>query len=349
MRFSALGDIAMSVPEAFDVAASNPDTQFVFLTRSHPAQLFTGAPANLTVVGVDLDRYRGLRGLHRLYRRLRDEFAVTTVIDLHDVLRTRILRLFFRLGGATVRHIDKSRRARRRLTRRHNKVMLPLSPVPERYHDVFSRAGIYSRPQFTTIFPAGRGPAAAFARVAAPKKPGERWLAVAPFARHAGKIYPIELMEKVIAHFAARGVKVFLFGGGPDETAALRGIASRCPGAVCVAGQKLGLHAELALLSWCDAALSMDSSNMHLAALAGIPAVTVWGATHPYAGFMPRRLDPALAVQLDMVCRPCSVFGNKPCFRGDYNCLRGIPPALIISTLEPLLQPANISQTNKHT
>lgn len=96
----------------------------------------------------------------------------------------------------------------------------------------------------------------------------------------------------------------------------------------------IGIRAELALLSHCNVMLSMDSANMHLASLVGLRTVSVWGATHPYAGFMGWNQQMHDAVQLDMVCRPCSVFGNKPCARGDYHCLNGIPPSLIIEKIE---------------
>lgn len=46
-----------------------------------------------------------------------------------------------------------------------------------------------------------------------PKGDGIKWIGIAPFAKHEGKIYPIELEEQVVAHFAGRpDVKVFLLG-----------------------------------------------------------------------------------------------------------------------------------------
>ena len=51
---------------------------------------------------------------------------------------------------------------------------------------------------------------------------------------------------------------------------------------------------------------------------------------HPFAGFYGFGQDPSLAVQLDMACRPCSVYGNKPCLYGTYACMSGIPPEAIV-------------------
>ena len=83
-----------------------------------------------------------------------------------------------------------------------------------------------------------------------------------------------------------------------------------------------------------DVMVSMDSANMHLASLVATPVVSVWGATHPYAGFMGWNQKMDNAVQLNMRCRPCSIFGNKPCQRGDYACLTAIKPDVIINKVE---------------
>jgi ADP-heptose:LPS heptosyltransferase len=90
---------------------------------------------------------------------------------------------------------------------------------------------------------------------------------------------------------------------------------------------------ELRLMNSLDVMLSMDSANMHLASLVDIPVVSVWGATHPYAGFYGYNQNPINAVQVDMPCRPCSVFGNKPCRYGAYDCFNQIKPEMIVEKI----------------
>ena len=108
------------------------------------------------------------------------------------------------------------------------------------------------------------------------------------------------------------------------------------PHVISVAG-KFKMSQELALMSHLDVMLAMDSGNMHLASLTGVPVVSIWGATHPYAGFMGWGQSEANAIQLSLPCRPCSIFGNKPCLRGDYACLNQITPRQIIQKVESLL------------
>ena len=100
---------------------------------------------------------------------------------------------------------------------------------------------------------------------------------------------------------------------------------------------KLNMRTELNLMRHLDVMLSMDSANMHLASLVNIPVVSIWGATHPYAGFMGWKQLPVNTVQLDLSCRPCSVYGQKPCWRGDYACLRDIKPEQVIAKIEGIV------------
>lgn len=338
-RFSALGDVAMTVPVIYSVCAAYPHVNFIMITQEVPALLFINAPSNLTVLGFDIKtRYHGVAGLWRLCRELRSKYHIDAFVDLHYVLRTHFISLFLRLAGIPCRHINKGRRGKRALTRASNKRMLPLISSRARYREVFHRFGFSFDETFTSIFGDERANPAAFAEISAPKPAGELWIAVAPFAKHRGKIYPLPLMAKVVDAMAAwYNVRIFLFGAGEQERDILHPWAERHENVVSLAEKRYGFPVELSLLSYCDVMLSMDSANMHLAALVKLTVVSVWGATHPYCGFMGWHQSERNAVQLNMTCRPCSVFGNKPCYRGDYYCLAGIPPSLMISKVKEVL------------
>ena len=335
-RFSALGDVAMTIPVVYSLCRTNPDSRFIFITRKLPASIFLNAPANLTVLPIELSQYKGVAGMQRLARELREAYGIDSFADLHSSLRTRLLRFFLRLQGVRTAHIHKQRLRRRALTRARNKVMLPLTPTRAKYREVFWSLGLPREDSFDHIFSGAEPSPEVYAAAPPPRREGETWVAIAPFAAHAGKIYPEQLMEQVVAELAARpGYKLFLFGGGREESATLaRWRAKYGENLVNMAQLRLGIPAEMALLRHCDVMLSMDSANMHLASLVKLRVVSVWGATHPYCGFMgwhQRRED---AVQLDMVCRPCSIYGNKPCRRGDYHCLRGIQPSYILTHID---------------
>lgn len=339
-RFSAIGDVAMTVPVVYSVCRANPETRFVMLTRPSMCAMMVNAPSNLILHPADVSHdYKGLTGMRRLLREVEGEHGpFDAMADLHNVLRTIMLGIMLRLKGVRVCRLNKARSRRRALTRARNKILLPLTPQTARYTEVFNRLGLTTSDSgFSSVWGDGKkGDPALFAEVTAPKAAGEHWIAVAPFARHKGKIYPLGLMHRVVESLAAAGNRVFLFGGGDSERDTLA--AWTGPGIISLADRRRGFAVELALLSHMDVMVSMDSANMHLASLTGVPVVTVWGATHPYCGFRGYGQSDATAVQLSMTCRPCSIFGNKPCHRGDYHCLAGINPAAITDKVNDILK-----------
>ena len=202
---------------------------------------------------------------------------------------------------------------------------------------MFKQLGFSFPLSFHSIFGNEKGNIENIRSVVGYKEVHDKWIGVAPFAAHQGKVYPIELQEQIVRSLSSReNVKLFLFGGGKKEVAQLEQWQQAYPRVVSVAG-KLKMAEELALMSHLDVMLAMDSGNMHLASLVGTPVVSVWGATHPYAGFMGWGQSEKNAVQISLPCRPCSIFGNKPCIRGDYACLRQITPNQIIEKVESLL------------
>lgn len=344
-RFSALGDVAMTIPVVYSACRCYPDVSFVMLTRPALTGIFINPPKNLRVVGADVKHeYKGVLGLRRLASEMRREFRPDAFLDLHNVLRTNVIGLFLGLHGVRKYTLQKARARRRALTRRRNKVMLPMISQRARYREVFFQAGIAVNENFNGLY-GGRGqaPVSAFACITQPKTSAdEKWVGIAPFAAHQGKIYPPELMEEVLDRLIAEGpeqLRVFLFGGGGREAEILSTWAGKYPDKVCsLAGKKYGFPAEIALLNHLDAMVAMDSANMHFASLAQTPTLSIWGATHPYCGFKAWRQSDKDAIQLPLSCRPCSVFGSKPCHRGDYLCMTAIRPETIYKRIIELLK-----------
>lgn len=334
-RFSALGDVAMTIPVVYSVCAANPECDFYYLTRRIPARLMLEPPGNLHIIPIDPKEYKGVMGMFRLARELEKKYGIEAYADLHNVIRTKLLGLRLRMAGVPVVHLRKGRSGRRALTRPNRKIMMPLTSMRARYREVFFRLGFAYKDSFHGFWYNSAPDVSLYKVASAPKAVGETWIGVAPFARHRGKIYPAELMERVVRELAARyNYKIFIFGAGAEEENIIGRWSLSRDNIINMASLKLGFEAELALLHSCDAVISMDSANMHLASLVGTRVVSVWGATHPFCGFMGWHQSKQDVVSLDMVCRPCSVFGNKPCRRGDFHCMYGIRPERIINTLD---------------
>lgn len=327
-RFSAVGDIAMTIPLLYSLCRKYPEHRFAFVSRERFGQFFINKPENLDFIGVNPDNYKGIHGLFRLYRELSRKVAPDSIADLHDVLRTKILRTCFKLlAGCRCAHIIKGRKEKKALTRKENKCTTPLKSTFERYREVFTRLGLPFEPEFDSLFGGGKGDISEFAAFL-PQKNGDKWVGVAPFARHEGKIYPLDRMEKVIEILSARkGIKIICFGNGPKEEETVNRWCGKYPGTISFIG-KAKFDGELRLISHLDAMVSMDSANMHMASLAGTPAISIWGATSPLAGFLGWNQREEDCIQRPLECRPCSIFGNKPCMHGDYRCMN-IPPETV--------------------
>ena len=241
------------------------------------------------------------------------------------MLRTWWLRAEGCLHCKKVATIDKGRKGKKALTRQKNKVFVQQATSFERYVKVLEQLGFPIKLQFTKL------DYSAFCE--RQKADNETWIGIAPFAKHPAKVYPMEKMEHVIKALDEReNTTVFLFGGGEKENQQISDLCAKYP-SVKTAQIQQGLKGELALMGQLDVMLSMDSANMHLASLVGTRVVSIWGGTHPYAGFLGWNQKPENCVQLDLPCRPCSVYGNKPCLRGDYACMNGITPEQIIKKL----------------
>ena len=325
IRFSALGDIAMTVPVVHDLAVQYPDLEITMLSREMARPLFEQLPKNVHFIAADLNgRHKGLLGLCRLWRDAHlSDFDY--IADFHGVLRTWWLRTEGCLRRKKIAKIDKGRKGKKALTRQKNKAFTQQATSFERYAKVLEQLGFPIKPQFIKL------DYSSFCETQ--KATNETWIGIAPFAKHQAKVYPMDKMEQVIKALSEReSTTVFLFGGGTAENGQIERLCAKYNN-VQPAKNQQGLKGELALMSQLDIMLSMDSANMHLASLVGTRVVSVWGGTHPYAGFLGWNQKTEDCIQSDLPCRPCSVYGNRPCFRGDYACMNGIAPKKILEKL----------------
>lgn len=301
IRFSALGDVALLVPVVRAVAGQHPDVHITVLSQQSMADLFADMPANVRFVGVDVKQ-----------QPLREMVAglghYDLVADMHGVWRSLYIRMMMRLRGAKVRTIRKGRVERFLLTRHFCRK--PLKNSVLRYCNVLQSLGLpVSAPQ-------------------PPCKTAGTGVGIAPFAAHRGKIYPLERMERVVELLSKQGEQIVLFGGGKKEQEVLEAWANKYTNVISVAG-KYPLREELERMRGLRVMITMDSANMHLASLVGTRVVSVWGATHPKAGFLGFGQDEKDCVQRDLPCRPCSIYGKKKCTYGDYRCLDITPEEII--------------------
>lgn len=348
-RLSALGDVCIALPVVYAAARTNPATDFIFVTKKAFAGLCVGKPDNLTVFGVDTkDHHAGPAGLWRLLKELKPD----VIVDLHDVLRTRLTAIYALIKDIRVTVFDKARSEKRHLVAHGAaNAARPVAPTYMRYATAMQKAGYEPGDICPLVAPAE---SMQKVRTLFGDKPAEeRWVGIAPFAAHAGKAYPLDMMARAAALIAGsdEGGKTRLFWfGGNAEADMLDTVSTQLPHSHVVAGAGLGFDGELALMSQLDVLVSMDSGNMHMAAMMGTDTVSVWGATHPDVGFGPVTVTPGqkhvLLQSPDFDCRPCSVFGNKTCRRaGGVSmppCLAAVSPEAVCNAVIQQIRNKNV-------
>lgn len=327
-----MGDVAMTIPVLRAFVNQHPEVTITVVSRPFFKPFFDGIP-NLSFFAFDeKERHKGFFGLLRLFQDLKT-LQIDAFGDLHNVLRSKVVRTLFALSGKKTASVDKGREEKKALTRPENKIFKPLTTMFERHVKVFEELGFpvdLSNPKF-------------------PKKAildkeiidivrdnNQKLIGIAPFAQYDSKVYPQDLMQEVINQLAStKTQKILLFGGGKNEIQLLNSLSEGKENVIVVAG-KIKFQQELQIISNLDVMLSMDSGNAHIAAMLGVKVITLWGATHPFAGFSPfnQPLENALVSDRNLYPKlPTSVYGNK-IVEGYEDVMRTITVEKVVSSVQ---------------
>lgn len=329
-----MGDVALIVPVIRSLTRTHLNVEVTVVTRPRFAPFFQNLE-RVTVFPADVDHtYNGIFGIRELFRALIRRTSYDYVIDLHDHIRTVMLRILFKLFFTDVLVFDKGRKEKKAFARRGKKIVKPLRHTVERYKSAFEKVGLSFDLLPPPHFAFGEDDLSAVTQWLEVKglQKRESWVGLAPFAMHASKVWPLEnypeLIERVLKMM---DVKFFLFGGGEKEIKFFETLQQKFPETCVITAGQLKLRQEIALMTHLDMMVCVDSSNMHLSALAGVKNLSIWGGTHPAVGFAPFG-DNNTIIQIDrkeLPCRPCSVYGRATCFVGGFPCLTRISPAMI--------------------
>ena len=335
MRLSAMGDVAMTVPVLRAFVQQNPEVKITVVSRPFFKPFFEGIP-NLSFFAFDeKQRHKGFPGLLRLFQDLK-ALQIDAFADLHNVLRSKVVRTLFALSGKKTAFVDKGREEKAALTRAENKIFKPLTTMFERHVKVFQELG------FTVDLSNPTFPEKAVLDqeiIGLIGENNQKLIGIAPFAQYDSKVYPLDLIQEVINQLAlTKTHKILLFGGGKKEIELLDSLSKGKENVLVVAG-KIKFQQELQLISNLDVMLSMDSGNAHIAAMLGVKVITLWGATHPFAGFSPfnQPLENALVSDRNLFPKlPTSVYGSKK-VDGYEEAMRSISVEKVVSKVKSLL------------
>lgn len=334
IRLSAMGDVAMTVPVIRALTQQYPHFKVTVVSKPFFKPLFDEIP-QVSFFAAQVDtKHKGILGLYKLYRELKKE-RITHVADFHNVLRSKIIKTLFIFKGKPCASIDKGRAEKKALTRTKNKIFKQLKTSHQRYADVLGKLGF----PVNLSNPIPLKPKLLSEKITLHTKLKESiWIGIAPFAAYKSKVYPLHLMEKVIKEINSKGFKIFLFGGGKREVEILNTIENSYENVTSLAG-KLSFKEELEVISVLDLMVAMDSGNAHLAAMQQTKTITLWGVTHPYAGFAPfqQPYDYCIVSDLKKFPKiPCSIYGNNV-INGYENAMDSIAPNRVIEKIMSIL------------
>jgi ADP-heptose:LPS heptosyltransferase len=328
LRFSSMGDVAIVASFLQEFCEQNPTISLMMVSKKQFQPFFE----NLTGVAFHAleaeTKHKGIFGLWKLYKELKS-YQPQAVADLHDNIRSHIISFFFLLNGIKICRIDKGRKEKKALTRTKNKILKPLRPTIERYADVFRNLGFtvsLKHKLHKRLQPLPENIKPLFAH-------NKKKIGVAPFAQFQPKVYNLNKMATVLKALNAQGYELLIFGGSEEEKQIAEKWEADFPNVHSLI-KKCNLSEELAVISHLDVMLSMDSSGMHMASLMGVPVVSVWGATHPFAGFLGYGQSLGDCLQADVPARPNSIYGNKPCVYHGFSCIDLIEPTAIVKKIK---------------
>ncbi|WP_456342920.1 glycosyltransferase family 9 protein [Thermovibrio sp.] len=317
IRLSSLGDVILV--SSVLPALKEKGWEVELLTFKPFGELFKNQPFLKRVIEVEKEELTGLKRIKKFTRKLE---GFDAAFDLHDTLRTKILRHYLGFPVYTYR--------KRSFLRRVITIFKPFKAkwlfVPELYAEVFRKVEVEIKNPRPYLKVDGEALRKVGKKIKGLKNP----VAVAPGARWEGKAYPIERFKKVAELLVKEGFTPIAVGGREERE---KGKALEEAGAVNLCGE-LSLKESLALISLCRGVISNDSAVVHMARAVKTPVLSIYGPTHPAFGFAPYP-DEGKALTLNLPCSPCSIHGKTRC--RERKCFE-IPPERVVEELKGVIK-----------
>lgn len=330
IRFSAVGDLVISFPYLLELLEQKPD-HHIYLATKGQMRRFVPAHPRLHPIFLEKDEQKkGLLALVKYYITLK-KINFDCVVDLHNNLRSNLLINLFRLAKVKTFQLDKNRQSKKAITRSENKIRTQLPYIGTVYKNLLEKGSQSKLDDYPTVDISSAYPNTS-------KKPflqiEGKIIGIAPFAAHQLKVYPLELMEKVVENlYANSNTTIAFFCFGKEEEDVVKKWSKNHKERTLYSFELKSFSEEMTIIQQLDLMLTMDSANLHFATLAGTPTLSIWGPTDPLLGFAPQNKlkNHCLSMPFsELSCRPCSVFGNKKCINAEeHACMKRINPESI--------------------
>lgn len=310
IRFSSLGDVLLTIPVFRTLEQKETDNKYFLLTRPKFEAYFTSL-SNVEVISADIDhQYKGILGLTKLAAQLKS-YSFDVMVDLHDVLRTKILRKLLLSSIPNIIVFDKGRKEKKAVVSK-KAPLLPLMHTSIRY----LKALDFQNKQLELIESNWLAASKEINQISLlnqhhllPKS--AKWFGIAPFSKHNSKEWIESNWLDVIQHISEIKGQIFVFAFGQREKEIALQWQNNYSNIIII-DETISIEDQMAIIENLDIMISVDSANMHLASLLGIKVLSIWLSTHPFLGFSPLGNSENIvqSTAKEAPWRPLSVYGK---------------------------------------
>jgi heptosyltransferase-2 len=301
VRFSSIGDIVLTTP-VVRMLKKQLNAEVHYLTKSTYVSLLKNNPYIDSVYQIE-------DSINEVIADLKNE-KYDYVIDLHNNLRTQILKL--RLG-VSAKSFNKLNIEKFMLTT-FKMDSLPKVHIVDRYLDTISHLEIKNDDEGLDFF---LSPVDVVDLSVFPKE----YIAFAIGGQHFTKMMPT---EKIISIIKKLNESVILIGGTEDFERGEQIIADTKN--TFNACGKFSINQSAYLVKNAKHVITHDTGMMHIAAALKQKIYSVWGSTVPEFGMSPyKAVEGSKIIEVQhLSCRPCSKIGHAKCPKGHFKCMQEI-------------------------
>ena len=340
---SSLGDIVHTLPLAHALKRGLPDCRIGWVVERAFAPLLAADPAIDTVHaihipatsnpdagrGVYWDAFRALLTTMRALRAACRAAPYDYVLDLQASFRSGLLSLANpggrRIGFADARELNT--------LFQHERIAVPpyLTHALDKNNLFAAPFGSAVAPEDFYLATTDEAEAAVDAFLRAAGLAGTRPVYAQVAARWPSKEWLPEGWAELADALADAGHTV-VFGGSPGDLPLLERIAAMMQTTPHIAAGKLNLPAAAALIKRSRLYVGVDTGPMHMAALASVPVLALFGPTHPERVGPYRNTKSRILRAENLGCLCCR---KRQC--DHHSCMRGIGTGMVLEAARKLL------------
>ncbi|MCB9256131.1 MAG: glycosyltransferase family 9 protein [Chitinophagales bacterium] len=324
LRFSSIGDIVLTSTVVRCLKLQQPQIELHYATKASYVGILESNP--------HIDKIHLLKDdINALISSLQAE-NFDLVLDLHNNLRTQIIKLRLRVKSYSVNKLNFEKWL---LTQFKINKLPKYKHIVDRYLYTAKTLGIVNDAKGLDYFIPSKDEVIIENLFVTAK---ESYIALVIGAKFATKRMPfnklLELCDQI-------DLPIILLGGLDDLARGEELSINSTNKEIYNACGKLNLNQSASVIRQATLVITHDTGLMHIAAAFQKNIISIWGNTVPELGMYPyMSKDKFKAVEVkDLSCRPCSKIGHKKCPKGHFDCMQKIDTKEILSEMHYYLKP----------